>query len=324
MEIPGEVKRVVFDYLPIQSTYAAYFEGAAPFVVGMSQSRVGQLKDTILADIAPTMLKVDTSFSKATDINIESLQKLKPDVVFYNAADKERTKLFAGAGITAVGFSTEGNPLETYHNWMTLLDKVFDTPGYSDPIIERGKAIIADGLARLDRVKDSDKLDVLFLSTFAQPGSLAVAGNLPSGKLWFTQAWENNLHVTNLGASGSGLAQTTTEQILSWNPDAILITGRGMALYGPEEIYENKLAGVDLTSMDAVKNHRVYQTGLGMWDWFTPNPDAPLALNVLGSQLYPSQFNGVDLQALTRSYYHDMYGYDLTNSELEQLLAISK
>lgn len=322
--IPGKVERVVFDYLPIQSTYAAYFEGAAPFVVGMSQARVAQLKDTILANIAPSMLKVDTSFSKANDINIESLQALKPDVVFYNAADQERGKLLANANIPAVGFSTLGDPLETYAEWMTLLDKVFDTPDYSTPIINRGKELISEGISRLEKVPESERLNVLFLSTFAQPGSLGVAGNLPNGKKWFTESWEESLHVTNLATQVAGMGQANVEQILAWDPDAILITGRGMALYGPDEIYNNELEGVDLTSMRAVKNKRVYQTGLGMWNWFTPNPDAPLALNVLGSQLYPDQFKDADFVAMTKDYYRDVYKYELTDSQAEKLLAISQ
>ena len=39
--------------------------------------------------------------------------------------------------------------------------------------------------------------------------------------------------------------------------------------------------------MKAYENKAVYSTGLGMWNWFTPNPDSPIVANWIGASLYP-------------------------------------
>ena len=69
----------------------------------------------------------------------------------------------------------------------------------------------------------------------------------------------------------------------------------------------NSVQGVDFSTLSSVKSGRVYSTGLGMWNWFTPNPDAPIVANWIGASLYPEQFSDVDLVSMTKDYYQKMY-----------------
>ena len=40
-----------------------------------------------------------------------------------------------------------------------------------------------------------------------------------------------------------------------------------------------------------------------MWNWFTPNPDAPLVLAWLASRTYPDAFADYPLEDTIREYY---------------------
>ena len=48
VEVPNKVTRVVIDQIPILSTYMAYFEGSAPYIVGYCGSFKSVISDTVL------------------------------------------------------------------------------------------------------------------------------------------------------------------------------------------------------------------------------------------------------------------------------------
>lgn len=51
--LPEKITRVAIDQIPIESTYLAYFDGKAPYLVGMSAARVKAMSQTIAAEMAP-------------------------------------------------------------------------------------------------------------------------------------------------------------------------------------------------------------------------------------------------------------------------------
>ena len=313
VEIPADIERVAIDEIPLASTYLAYFEGSAPHLVGMSAAVVDSLKNTVAAEMAPELLEVDTSFYDEGELNIESLLAIKPDVVFYNANNTEHADMFAKAGIAAVGFSTDGDPTTVYADWLTLLEDVFQEPGKMDDVISSGADLVSDVVDRTATVADKQKVLIIF--NYAA-GTLRVAGETPFfGYYWLQAAGADNAAV---GAEG-GLAAVTAEQVLAWDPDVVLVGGSGQARITPEQIIGGTVDGLDLTSLRAVKEGRVYSNDLGMWSWFTPNPDAPLVAEWLGSVLYPDEFADVDLVSQTQKYYEDVYGFELTDADATEI-----
>src|SRR5699024_10939069 len=88
--LPKEIKRVVMDQVPILSTYMAYHGGEAPYIVGYAGSLKQVAEKTVLKDIAPELMDADETVHGQSDLNIEEIVKLKPDVIFYNATNKDR------------------------------------------------------------------------------------------------------------------------------------------------------------------------------------------------------------------------------------------
>ena len=80
------------------------------------------------------------------------------------------------------------------------------------------------------------------------------------------------------------------------------------------------MEGADFSSMTAVQNGRVYGTTLGMWNWFTPNPDAPLVLAWMACKTYPDAFADYPLEDTIRDYYLEWYGYAVTDEEMQEML----
>ena len=169
------------------------------------------------------MESADTVYAQS-DLNIEEIMKLEPDVILYNAGNTAHAEILQESGIPCIGFATvghetEADPLNRYKQWLDLLEDVFGEEGKTDAFTAAGDEIVAD-----------------------------------------------------------------------------------------------------VSSIKAVQDGRVYDTTLGMWNWFTPNPDAPLVFAWLACNTYPEVFADYPLEDTIREYYHDWYGYDVTDEEMEEML----
>ena len=315
--LPATITRVAIDQIPIESTYLAYFDGKAPYLVGMSAARVKAMSQTIAAQMAPEMMQVDTSYYDKGELNAEALLNLNVDVVFYNAFNKEHGEMFRKAGIPAVGFTTMGNPSETYTQWMELLEDVFNQDGHMADKIALGKSLVADARARTAKVPEDQRVSTMVLMGAAD-GQLAVAGGKEG---WFTNEWADSLNYTNVSRdTNTSHTPVTFEQVLTWDPQVFFVTGKGMSNMTANTVLTNSIEGVDVSTLSSVKNGRVYSSGLGMWNWFTPNPDSPIVANWIGASLYPDQFSDVDLVAITKDYYQKMYNFTLTDEQARKIV----
>ena len=312
VELPAQITRVAIDQIPIESTYLAYFDGKAPYLVAMSAARVKAMSDTIAAQMAPEMLQVQTDYYDNGELNAESLASIGVDVVLYNAFNKEHGEMFRKAGIPAVGFTTTGNPSDTYADWMELLEDVFDQDGHMADKIALGKDLVAGARERASRVPEADRQSTM-VRMGAADGPHAVAGGRDG---WFTDSWAESLNYTNVTAdTDTSHTPVTFEQVLAWDPQVLLVTGKGMSNMTAKSVLDNTVEGVDFSTLSSVRSGRVYSTGLGMWNWFTPNPDSPVVANWLGKSLYPDQFADVDLVSITKDYYQRMYSFTLTDAQ---------
>ena len=319
IEVPNKITKVVIDQIPILSTYMAYFQGSAPYITGYCGSFKSVISDTVLKNIAPELLESSDTVYAQSDLNIEEIMKLEPDVILYNANNSEHAEILKASGIPSVGFatigaSTDADPLTRYQEWLSLLEDVFGEEGKTADFIAAGKAITEDVETRIAAVPGEDRPSALILWKYAD-GVPQVSGQGTFGSYWLQR-----LGVTDVAAESKGFAQTSMEQIYSWDPDILFLDGPGLQPLKVQDVLTGNVDGADFSSLSAVQNGRVYNTTLGMWNWFTPNPDAPLVLAWLACKTYPEAFADYPLEDTIREYYKTWYGYDVTDDELAQML----
>ena len=320
VEVPNTITKVVIDQIPILSTYMAYFQGSAPYITGYCGSFKSIISETVLKNIAPELLESADTVYAQSDLNIEEIMKLEPDVILYNANNAEHAEVLKSSGIPAIGFatvgaSTDADPIERYEEWLKLLEDVFGEPGKTDAFVAAGDAIVEEVEKRIATVPETERPSALILWKYAN-GTPMVSGNGTFGTYWLKR-----LGVQDPASESKGFAQTSMEQIYSWDTDILFLDGPGLLNLKTADVLENKVEGADFSTLKAVQNGRVYDTTLGMWNWFTPNPDAPLVYAWLASRTYPEAFEDYPLEDTIRSYYHDWYGYDVTDAELAEMLS---
>ena len=319
VEVPNHITRVVIDQIPILSTYMSYFQGSAPYIVGYCGSFKSVISDTVLKNIAPELMDSSDTVYAQSDLNIEEIMKLEPDVILYNAGNSAHAEILQASGIPSIGFatvgaSTEADPLERYKEWLKLLGDVFGEQGKTDDFIAAGDAIVADVESRIAEIPEDERPSALILWKYSD-GVPQVSGQGTFGTYWM-----KHLGVTDVALEATGFAQTSMEQIYSWDPDILFLDGPGLQPLRTEDVLTGNVDGADFSTLTAVQNGRVYNTTLGMWNWFTPNPDAPLVLAWLACKTYPDAFADYPLEDTIKEYYKTWYGYDVTDAELEEML----
>lgn len=321
VEVPEKIERIVIDQIPILSTYMAYNHGKAPYIVGYAGSLKQVISNTVLKDIAPELLDSQNTVQAQSDINIEEILKLKPDVIFYNASNKEHYETLSKTGIPCVGFATVGtngpaDPIDRYTQWLKLLEDVFGESGKTDDFIKAGQDIVKDVEERIAKIDDSKKPTGMILWKYTQ-GVPMVAGEGVFGDFWLKR-----IGVKNLAAETKGFAKVSVEQVYQWNPDILYLDGPGLLDITTKDVLENSVEGIDFSNMKAAMDKKVYNTKLGMWNWFTPNPDGPLVLAWLAKTTYPDEFKDYDLKKMIKDYYKTWYGYELTDEQIEDMFNI--
>jgi len=137
-----------------------------------------------------------------------------------------------------------------------------------------------------------------------------IAGSINVEALDFVAV--HNVAAEGMGAGG--LVNVSMEQILAWQPDAILTFDRNFY----QTVWSDPLwAGVK-----AVKEKRVYLSPGLPFTWIDSPPSANRLIGVrwLGKVLYPELFPE-DLRAETRRFYGLFYHQEPSEQQLDELLA---
>lgn len=320
VEVPNKITRVVIDQIPILSTYMSYFKGSAPYIVGYCGSFKDTITKTVLKDIAPELMKSSDTVYAQSDLNIEEIMKLNPDVILYNANNASHAQILKESGIPSIGFatvgaSTDADPIDRYQQWLELLEDVFNEDGKMNDFKSAGNAIVADVEKRIATVPQDKRPSAMILWKYSD-GVPQVSGNGTFGTFWLKRLGVKDVVVDE----AKGFTQVNMEQIYRWDSDILFLDGPGLLSLRTADVIENRVQGTDFSTLSAVKNKRVYDTTLGMWNWFTPNPDAPLVYAWLACKTYPEVFADYPLEQTIKDYYQKWYGYTVTDADMAEML----
>ena len=315
--VPDKIERIaVAGILPFPSVITVFL-GSAEKLVGIPPASMGAAKAGLLGELFPEILKAQTGYTAGLDLNIEELMKLRPDVVFYLAGNKEMGKMIKNAGLPAVAISpTKWNydVLRTYDEWIKTLSQIFPESAKSKEVSRYSKKVYADIQKKVGKIKPADRKKALFLFQYDDKRMVT------SGRSFFGQYWCDAVGARNAAEevpADNSNAVITMEQVYKWNPDVIFITNFTPAL--PEDLYGNKIGGHDWSAVKAVKERAVYKMPLGTYRSYTPGVDTPVTLMWMAQKVYPELFKEVDMRKEVRNYYKKLYGITLSDRQIEQM-----
>ncbi|MFZ2527508.1 MAG: ABC transporter substrate-binding protein [Rhodococcus sp. (in: high G+C Gram-positive bacteria)] len=272
-------------------------------IVGVNSSSISLAEKGMLGRMFPTFL--DTPVVSGPDFvpNVERVLELNPDVVIQwgHMGDEIVAPLrAAGLKVVQLKYGTQ----EDLEAWIALFGTLLGKEAEADRVLESMSA-------------DRATVEQVAAASTAQPRTLYLY-NAPETKVAgadsYMDFWIGLNGGTNVGlAAGSGSSiAVTKEQILQWDPEVLFLGNFDQVV--PADIY----ADPAYASLSAVRERRVYKAPIGGFSWDPPCNESNLMWLWVSSVLHPGTDH--DLRARIRTTYDQLYGYDVTDADIDDIL----
>jgi len=291
VELNGPVQKIATSYGI--GTHMVFALGAQDRLVGMdSPSQNNKFFNALLPETG-TM----TSAGSPRDVNIEQLLSLEPDLVIVPGRNRELVDNLEQHGITVFGVIAED--LNQLKDSMLNLGKALGCEDKAQLFADYYDETVSMIDEKTSDLTDAEKPVVYFV------GPMGVLSTCSS------DMYQN--HLINLcgGKNAAaelkgGWVEVSTEEVLAWNPDIIVVVQYGSTT--PEDV----LADERLAVVKAVQDGNVmwFPSDFNPWDY--PSPQAVLGMEWLATVINPDLFADIDMQDEADKFFNEFYGKTFT------------
>lgn len=292
-------REVTIDEKPKKIVSGYYITSSMLIALGLSDNVVGieaKAKTRPIYSLsAEKMLELpDVGTAKAFDL--EGCVNLTPDLVILPLKLKDSATALEELGIKVLLV----NP-ENQENLMNTIDMVAKATGTEEKAAALEKSInsqydaLTKELAGVEKTKvylggNSDILSTAGAKMY-QSDMIEVAGGENVAKELEDSYW----------------ATTSYEQIINWNPDAIVIASD--ATYTVDDVLNDE----NLKDVSAVKNKNVFAMPSSVEAWDSPVPSTGLGSLFLASVLHPDMVSEEEYLDAAKGFYKQFYNVDVTS-----------
>lgn len=314
--LPGEINRIAQQF-PAH-TVTVIMLGAGEKLVAIPQNvKIIPL----MSKIYPRIADIPEAFPSGGPANVEDLLTLQPDVVTVFAGATVIEQLTT-AGIPAVVM--DFTSFKEFPRSISLAGEVF-----GGEAVKRATAFNEYFEAKFRMIEERTKsLTVEQRPSVAHVSSfdpLAIDGNETLMQEWIELGGGTAAAV---GTSGV-FQQITFEQLLQWDPDVIVVqqtasTAQGMQGGSAQSVLDEMVKTTGWSDLKAVRDDRVYINPRGMYPWERFGPEEAMQIQWIAKTLHPELFEDLDIRAEARSFYQTFFGYQLSDTELDEVLQVSE
>jgi iron complex transport system substrate-binding protein len=300
-------ERTVFLPIPGPATFIA-IDGSERKIAGMNGYSASAMREGLLGKMFPGFSRIPTNVvTGAADPsnfnpNVESILALRPDAVFQWATSAidvlERT------GLPVLGMRAGSQ--EDLAGFVTMLGQVSGNEPRAAAVLARQDAEKSRIEAAMSGIADSQRPRVMYFNRSAQ--ILRVSGRKSHNEFYIRMTGGQNAVDEN-----ATQITVTIEQVLTWNPQVILLGNFDAAM--PSDIYGDPR----WQDVDAVKARRVYKFPLGGYRWDPPSQESALGWIWLAGLLHPER-EPANLRAIMRDWFSFLYKHELTDDEIDAVL----
>ncbi len=278
--------------------------GAGPKLVGTTENFKKRPWANVvfpqIADVAA--LVVGTG---AGEVNYEEALNLEPDVVF--ASDPDVTDSARSQGLTTVNVmfqDYEGLRNDVKLTAEILGEDAVDIATEWEALLDENIKLVAD---RMKDVDDADKVKVLHI---VNPSAFTTVDGLNN----IVDEWIKLAGGVNALTAEGNMIEVTMEDIVAADPEVIII-GSGAA-----QAVKDLMADEAWSGITAVKNGAVYANPSGVFAWDRYSGEEALQVLWAAKKLNPDKFEDVDMAQVTKDFYKEFYGYELSDEDAERIL----
>ncbi|MCG8351679.1 MAG: ABC transporter substrate-binding protein [Chloroflexales bacterium] len=282
-------------------------DGSSERLVGIHPSSAQAIQGEILGEIFPEAGSIPSDVvGEGFAPNVESILALNPDLVIQwgnRGADLTAPLENAGLNVAGLNYGTQ----EDLETWITLFGDMIGEPERATQIIDWQRSSLAEIQTQAETIGDEPPR-IIYFNRLGE--ELRVAGSDT-----YNDFYIQLVGGVNPAAEVNGFTAVNAEQVLTWNPDIVLIGNFDEAT--PDDVYQNPL----WQEMSAVVNQRVYKAPLGGYRWDPPNQESPLLWRWLAVLAFPEVY-AFDLRNDIRENYQLLYDYEPTEEQIDRILQL--
>ncbi len=245
------------------------------------------------------------------ELNLETLLAAEPDVVI----DVGEPKDSMAEDLDALQEQT-GIPFVHIDAYLASMDDTYAMLGDLLAMPNEAQGLADYCRYAYDKVKaiaDSvEKVDLLYVT--GEEGLNVIARGSYHAEV--IDMLCNNLAVVDEPSSKGTGNEVDMEQILNWNPDAVI--------FAPGSIYSTVADNENWQTIPAIRDGRYYEVPMGPYNWmgFPPSVQRILGMQWMAKVLYPDAAD-YDMYETTQTYFQLFYHCDLTAEQYAALTAHS-
>ena len=302
VQLPHEVKRIA-DLWPANNQVVLMLGGADKLVA------TTQYVQTLpwFSHIYPGIKDIAAPDRYGFDLQLEELQKVKPEVIIVNS--KKQAEQVRQGGFTAVQME-----FTDYKGLREVVTMTADILGDKAPSIAKDYIAYLDkniGIAenKTNALTDAERPTVMHIAS--GENLLKVDGTKTIIDEWIRYAGGKNA----IEQKGRGLT-LTIEEIIKANPDIIIVGD-----VNSKAAIEKLMNDPQWSSIKAVQTGRVYSNPVGTFKWDRYSAESALQILWAGQIIQPQLFSDVNLVKETQDFYKTFLHYDLSDVEAQRIIA---
>ncbi len=258
-------------------------------------------------------------------VDAEKLMSATPDILFMAGVSdisiQNANEITEKTGIPVILFYSGDYVTNTdkVENSLRIIGKVLHVETRAEEIINYFKDIRSDLESRVAGISIDNK-PTIYVGGVSYNGAHGITGSDPTYYA-FTVLDANNVASGLTTTASTGYAEVSKEQILSWNPEIIIIDLNTMEAAGGGAIYELQ-TDPSYQELDAVKTGEIYavnpHTSMG-----TNHETSMANAYYIGKLLYPEQFADIDPEKMADEIYSFMDGAPVFSQLNENMKGLS-
>ena len=290
--IESEPQRIVSGY---------YISSSACIALGLTDRMVGiEAKAEarpIYSAAAPALLELP-NVGTAKEFDLETCLSTEPDLVILPMKQKDTAAALEELGIPALLVMPESH--EQIIEMFALIANAANVVENSQKLINYYTSELAEVSALVAGAEQS----VVYIT-----GTSSYLTTAPG------QMYQSSLITSAAGTAagadieGNSWVEISYEQLLTMNPDVIVVPTNSMANAPAEYPVEDLLNDPQLSEVTAIKNGAVYQMTTGFEAWDSPAPSGVLGVKWMVQTLHPELYSTEDFAADVQEFYQTFYGF---------------
>lgn len=145
---------------------------------------------------------------------------------------------------------------------------------------------------------------------------LRTEGRGTIAQTWIETAGGINVAADLLGGYGGHGKDVSMEQVISWNPDIIII---GSGANGVD-MKKAMMADPKWSAIRAVQEGKIYVTPRGLYNWDVYCAEEAILILWATKTMYPDKFKDIDMLEETKKFYSRFYSYSMTDDSAQRVL----